>query len=110
MIFRSLTAGRANRAAYGDRLPPGQTLTTKWPVLHYGSIPRSDPFQWDFTISGLVAEPVTWKQDAFRALPRLSRTLDASKSVSRQSPQRLSRSAPMRTHLCRVSRAFRSVQ
>ncbi len=69
MIFRALTAGRANRAAYGDRLPPGQTLTDKWPVLHYGSIPRSDPFRWDFTISGLVAEPVTWKQDAFRVLP-----------------------------------------
>jgi hypothetical protein len=25
------------------RLPPGQSLTLKWPVLHYGSVPRFDP-------------------------------------------------------------------
>ena len=32
---------RAMRAA--GRLPPGQSLTLKWPVLHAGSVPRFDP-------------------------------------------------------------------
>jgi DMSO/TMAO reductase YedYZ molybdopterin-dependent catalytic subunit len=36
------------------RLPPGQSLTLKWPVLHYGSVPRSDPAHWDFRVSGRV--------------------------------------------------------
>ena len=24
------------------RLPPGQIVTDKWPVLHYGSVPAAD--------------------------------------------------------------------
>jgi DMSO/TMAO reductase YedYZ molybdopterin-dependent catalytic subunit len=76
MIFKALTSARTNRAAYGDRLPPGQTLTDKWPVLHYGGIPRFDPFRWDFTITGLVEEPVTWSLEEFRALPKAEITAD----------------------------------
>lgn len=51
------------------RLPPGQSATLKWPVLHYGSVPRFDAEKWDFRIYGLVAEPVklTWKQ--FNQMP-----------------------------------------
>jgi DMSO/TMAO reductase YedYZ molybdopterin-dependent catalytic subunit len=37
-----------------DRVPPGQRLTQKWPVLHYGSVPNIDPNKWTFTISGLL--------------------------------------------------------
>jgi DMSO/TMAO reductase YedYZ molybdopterin-dependent catalytic subunit len=36
------------------RLPPGQSLTLKWPVLHEGPIPEFDPETWDFSIGGLV--------------------------------------------------------
>ena len=36
------------------RLPPGQSLTLKWPVLQYGSVPRFDPARWDFRVYGLV--------------------------------------------------------
>ena len=32
------------------RLPPGQAATLKWPVLHYGSVPRFDPGRWDFKV------------------------------------------------------------
>lgn len=46
-----------NTAKREGRLPPGQSLTLKWPVLHYGSVPQFDPAQWDFKISGLVEEP-----------------------------------------------------
>ena len=58
------------------RLPPGQSLTLKWPVLHYGSIPRFDPARWDFQISGFVETPkrLTWQD--FRALPQTEVTSD----------------------------------
>jgi DMSO/TMAO reductase YedYZ molybdopterin-dependent catalytic subunit len=52
------------------RLPPGQSLTLKWPVLHCGNVPYFDEARWDFTITGEVAAPVklSWKE--FRALPQ----------------------------------------
>ena len=58
------------------RLPPGQSLTLKWPVLHYGSVPRFDPERWDFRVHGQVASPLklNWKQ--FNELPRTQRTSD----------------------------------
>jgi DMSO/TMAO reductase YedYZ molybdopterin-dependent catalytic subunit len=52
------------------RLPPGQSLTLKWPVLHEGGIPSFDPAKWDLTVRGLVENPLrlTWQE--FKALPR----------------------------------------
>jgi len=46
------------------RLPPGQSATIKWPVLHVGSVPRFDPATWDFRIFGLVEQPLrlTWTE------------------------------------------------
>ena len=52
------------------RLPPGQALTLKWPVLHYGSVPRFDPQTWDFRIFGLVEKPVRLSWEEFNRLPR----------------------------------------
>ncbi len=52
------------------RLPPGQVLTHKWPVLHYGSVPRVDLASWDFRVHGLVEEPVRWTYQEFLALPQ----------------------------------------
>jgi DMSO/TMAO reductase YedYZ molybdopterin-dependent catalytic subunit len=65
-----------NKAKKEGRLPPGQSLTLKWPVLHYGSVPHFDAAKWDFRISGLVAEPrrLTWEE--FRALPQAEVTSD----------------------------------
>ena len=59
-----------------QRLPPGQSLTLKWPILHYGSVPRFDPASWSFRVSGLVEHPLsfTWKE--FGELPRVDRTSD----------------------------------
>src|SRR3954465_14514096 len=56
--------------AVADRLPPGQYLTEKWPVLHYGNVPKVDLKTWDFTLSGLVAQPVTLTYDQLKRLPR----------------------------------------
>ncbi len=58
------------------RLPPGQSLTLKWPVLHYGSVPRFDPATWDFKITGLVESPVRLTWDEFNKLPRMAITRD----------------------------------
>jgi DMSO/TMAO reductase YedYZ molybdopterin-dependent catalytic subunit len=58
------------------RLPPGQSLTLKWPVLHYGSIPRFDPATWDFRVYGLVQFPLRLTWEEFNALPRVRRASD----------------------------------
>jgi DMSO/TMAO reductase YedYZ molybdopterin-dependent catalytic subunit len=53
-----------------DRLPPGQILTERWPVLHYGPIPPFDPQTWDFQVFGLIEQPLRFSYEEFRALPR----------------------------------------
>ena len=58
------------------RLPPGQSLTLKWPVLHYGSVPRFDPARWDFQIGGLVERPVRLSWDEFNRLPKIKTNSD----------------------------------
>jgi DMSO/TMAO reductase YedYZ molybdopterin-dependent catalytic subunit len=52
------------------RIPPGQYLTEKFPVLHYGSVPNTDLAKWDFKVFGLVDAPfsLTWAE--FKTLPR----------------------------------------
>lgn len=54
------------------RLPPGQVVTDKWPILHYGSVPRTDLATWDFKIYGLVESPQQWTWDEFQKLPRVN--------------------------------------
>jgi DMSO/TMAO reductase YedYZ molybdopterin-dependent catalytic subunit len=67
---------KALPTALDTRIPPGQTLTEKWPVLHYGSVPRVNLATWDFRIVGLVEEPVTFTFKDFAALPRARRMND----------------------------------
>jgi len=59
-----------------DRLPRGQVLTRKWPVLTYGETPRLDLTSWTFRCFGLVQEPVTWTWKEFLELPRVEVTSD----------------------------------
>jgi DMSO/TMAO reductase YedYZ molybdopterin-dependent catalytic subunit len=54
-----------------NRVPPGQRLTDKWPVLHYGSVPKIDAAKFTFKITGLVESEITLNYDEFTALPRL---------------------------------------
>src|SRR5947209_4243314 len=52
------------------RLPPGQVLTEKWPVLHYGSVPRYDDLSaWRLQVVGVVDSPLSLSYDELRALP-----------------------------------------
>jgi DMSO/TMAO reductase YedYZ molybdopterin-dependent catalytic subunit len=54
------------------RVPPGQYVTQKWPVLHYGSVPSVDLATWDFRVWGEVEEPFTFSWKEFRQMPRKS--------------------------------------
>src|SRR4051794_17914704 len=54
----------------GQRIPPRQALTRKWPVLHAGRIPPFDRASWSFHIFGLVEKPWECSYDEFLALPR----------------------------------------
>ena len=58
------------------RLPPGQSLTQKFPVLHYGPVPPFNPSTWDLRVYGEIEQEVTWSWDEFNALPRAALQLD----------------------------------
>ena len=55
-----------------EGLPPGQYVPPRWPVLHYGPVPRFDPERWDFYICGASVGRgelrLSWGE--FAALPR----------------------------------------
>lgn len=59
-----------------NRLPPGQSLTLKFPVLHYGPTPQTDLSTWTLKLFGLLESPITWSWEAFNALPRTQVKLD----------------------------------
>ncbi len=58
------------------RVPPGQTLTDKFPVLSYGPTPRFNPEKWDFRVVGLIAAPLYFNYQQFRALPQTKMIAD----------------------------------
>ena len=58
------------------RLPPGQSLTNKFPVLHYGPVPRFRPETWDFRVWGEVEEEKRWTWAEFQGLPRTRLRMD----------------------------------
>lgn len=58
-----------------DRLPPGQYLTKKWPILSYEPTPNM-PADWKLRISGLVDNPLVFSWEEFLALPRVTITTD----------------------------------
>ena len=59
-----------------SRLPPGQYLTEKWPVLHAGSVPHTDLDRWDFKVWGEVDEPLTLSWQELSSLPTVEVTQD----------------------------------
>ncbi|MEK7785994.1 MAG: sulfite oxidase-like oxidoreductase, partial [Chloroflexota bacterium] len=50
------------------RLPPGQSLTQRFPVLHYGPVPRFNPATWDLRVFGEVEEEKRWTWAEFNKL------------------------------------------
>jgi DMSO/TMAO reductase YedYZ molybdopterin-dependent catalytic subunit len=77
-MFDSIFKRREDQRRFDmeGRLPPGQSLTQKFPVLHYGPVPRFNPATWDFQVWGEVEEPMHWTWDEFSKLPRAQVTMD----------------------------------
>lgn len=59
-----------------DRLPPGQRLVERFPVLHYGDTPLFDENRWDFKVTGLVEIPLRFTYKEFMSLPSTELTTD----------------------------------
>ena len=59
-----------------NRLPPGQSLTIRFPTLHYGPVPNFDPTTWDFRLWGAVEKNLTLTWNEMQSLPRKKITLD----------------------------------
>jgi DMSO/TMAO reductase YedYZ molybdopterin-dependent catalytic subunit len=60
-----------------SRVPPGQFVTEKFPVLHYGPVPRYENLDnWDLRVFGLVEEPLRFTWDDLMRLPRKTQTVD----------------------------------
>ena len=76
-MFRSRAMRKVEEAGYDPaRLPPGQYLTEKWPVLHAGTVPNTDLATWDFHVSGEVENPISLSWEEFTALPTREVTMD----------------------------------
>jgi len=73
-ILKRKQEEEAMRAA--GRLPPGQALTQKFPVLHYGPVPTFNPATWDFRIWGEVEQPLRLTWEEFNQLPRTQVKMD----------------------------------
>src|SRR5258708_7238036 len=69
MAFDFFNKGRGRTVEPG-RVPPGQAVTEKWPVLHYGGVPSADLTKWDFRVFGLVEQPLRFNWQEFQKLPR----------------------------------------
>jgi len=69
-VFRSKAEQKVADAGYDPaRLPPGQYLTEKWPVLHAGGVPETDLASWDFKLFGEVENPITLSWEQLQELP-----------------------------------------
>jgi DMSO/TMAO reductase YedYZ molybdopterin-dependent catalytic subunit len=76
-LFRSKAEDKVRAAGYDPaRLPPGQYLTEKWPVLHAGEVPTVDLATWDLRVFGEVGNEVTLSYEELKALPATEVTSD----------------------------------
>jgi DMSO/TMAO reductase YedYZ molybdopterin-dependent catalytic subunit len=76
-VFRSRAERKVEEAGYDPkRLPPGQYLTEKWPVLHAGSVPQTDLATWDFRVFGEAERELVLSYDELLALPQTTITTD----------------------------------
>jgi DMSO/TMAO reductase YedYZ molybdopterin-dependent catalytic subunit len=77
-MFRSKAESKVRAAGFDPaRLPPGQHLTDKWPVLHAGSVPAyPDLSTWTFRVFGEVEEPIELSWQQFEELPRTTNVQD----------------------------------
>jgi DMSO/TMAO reductase YedYZ molybdopterin-dependent catalytic subunit len=60
----------------GERLPPGQRETSKFPVLSKGGTPAWDPGTWEFTVTGAVENELRLSFDEFTDLESVTQRQD----------------------------------
>jgi DMSO/TMAO reductase YedYZ molybdopterin-dependent catalytic subunit len=67
-----------HRGAKQERTPPGQVLTSKWPVLHYGNVPKVDPHSpnWRLRVFGLCENEYELTYAEIRAMPSVDVVCD----------------------------------
>src|SRR3954447_4591660 len=76
-MFRSKAEAKVAEAGYDPaRLPPGQYLTEKWPVLHAGTVPDVDLATWTLEVTGEVEQPLTLSWEQLLELPSRELTVD----------------------------------
>lgn len=75
-VSRGFLGRRRQDPELAARIPPGQYLTTDFPVLSAGPTPHTPLNQWSFTIRGAAQPAKTWSWDEFRALPSETFTTD----------------------------------
>ena len=75
-LYERLFGSKDRNPALAERVPPGQYVTEKFPVLHYGSVPKVDLANWDFKVYGEVDSPFALSWGQFRELPRKRVTTD----------------------------------
>src|SRR5690242_6417013 len=73
-----ITSPDVVRGDKAQRTPPGQTLTTKWPVLHYGNVPKVDPHasSWRLKIFGACDAPYELTYQQIREMPAVDVVCD----------------------------------
>lgn len=62
--------------ALARRLPPGQVLTERFPILHEGDVPEYDMEQWTLRVFGEVDREVTLHYADILAMPQKTVTRD----------------------------------
>lgn len=67
--LRNAKPARKNDDDPFGRIPPGQYLTNKFPVLTYGETPVVNLEDWRLKVWGLVENPLELNWQEFRALP-----------------------------------------
>ena len=81
MEIRTVSSPDIERA---NRVPPGQKVTGRWPVLHFGKVPKIDKAKWTLRVFGLVEQERVLTFDEFRRLPE-TRVLSDIHCVTRWS-------------------------
>ena len=74
-LSRGFLSKRKNEGP-SERIPPGQYLTSDFPVLSVGPTPRTPLEKWSFEINGLVRQPIRWSWGEFQRLSSQNYTVD----------------------------------
>ncbi|WP_447796982.1 sulfite oxidase-like oxidoreductase [Pseudomonas moraviensis] len=67
--LRKSRSPKVDRAP-GNRLPPGQVLTERFPILHEGAVPEYDTGDWSLRLFGTLDRPIELGYADLQALPQ----------------------------------------